>query len=73
MQTSHATNLSIWLKGWDEVEEFLMSFHVQHANCILHLKDNALDMARKKKLPGYPGNLQKDIVCAAKITETGIC
>ena len=59
------------LKGWDEVEKFLESSHVQHTNCILHLKDNALDMARTKKLPGYPGNLRKDIVCAAKITETG--
>jgi len=59
------------LKGWDDVEESLKSFHVQHTHCILHMKDNALDMARKKKLPGYPGNLQKDIVCAAKITETG--
>ncbi len=28
-------------------------------------------MVRKKKLPGYPGNLQKNIACAAKITETG--
>ena len=54
------------------MEEFLKSFHVQHTTCILHLKDYALDMARKKKLPGYPSNLEKDIVCAAKITETGI-
>jgi len=35
------------------------------------MKDNALEMARKNKLPGYPGNLQKEIVCAAKLTETG--
>ena len=33
------------LKGWDEVEKFLESSRVQHTNCILHLKDNALDMA----------------------------
>ena len=52
--------------------EFLKSFHVQHTTCILHFKDNALDMARKNKLPGYPGNLQTDIARAAKITETGI-
>jgi len=35
------------------------------------MKDNALDMVRKNKLPSYPGNLQKDIVCAAKFTGTG--
>jgi len=53
----------------DDLQCRKITHHLTH--CILHMKDNALDMARKNKLPGYPGNLQKDIVCAATLTETG--